>query len=267
MFYSKAASPPFSFPIMAGAMKPMLRKMMNGMMAINGGAVDCSYAEVSSFMVPKMFDPADKDKWALFQAHRPYCVPGYKTKAPQPGDKVPDGPLLSLEEGGPKTTLLAEARKLAKAAGSSKVILSFDSITCPFWRSYGAEDLYYASNGVPTLHVYIREAHPFDEFPAEGAEGPNAKGPIALTRVVNKHKTIADRRLAASEAKALVSKYEGPNVAMFVDELNDKLEKMYEARPWRMYVIEAESAKMIDAISLTPFNMDGKIAAISAATK
>ena len=241
--------------------------MMNGLMAINGGKADCTYAEVSAFMVPKMFNPEDKEKWALFEAQRPYCVPKYVSKAPKPGDVVPDAPLLSLTEGGPSTTLLAEARALAKKANSTKVILSFDSITCPFWRSYGAEDLYYASNGVPTLHVYIREAHPFDEFPAEGAEGPNAKGPIALTRVVNKHKTLAERRQAASDAKTLISKWEGADVAMFVDGLDDKLEALYEARPWRMYVIEAKSATMIGAINLTPFNMAGKIATIRAATK
>merc|ERR1712146_55378 len=135
------------------------------------------------------------------------------------------------------------------------VIISFDSITCPFWRAYAAEDLYKASNKVPTLHVYIREAHPKDEFHA----GPNSMGPIGLARDYNKHATIEDRRASAQDALAIIPKFTGGPATMFVDDMDDALEALYEARPWRQYVIEAESGKMIDAIGLTPFNMAGKI--------
>uniref|UniRef100_A0A7S0JED3 Thioredoxin domain-containing protein n=1 Tax=Calcidiscus leptoporus TaxID=127549 RepID=A0A7S0JED3_9EUKA len=240
-----------------------MRSKMNGMMKIpTEKPGDVTYKDVSSFMVPGMFDPNDKEKWALFLSHRPYCVPGYKSKAPAIGKKVPDGPLLSLEEGGPSSTLLAEAKKLAQATGASKVIISFDSVTCPFWRAYAAEDLYRAVPGIPTLHVCIREAHPLDEFDAEGA---NTSGPLQLTREFNKHKTLSDRRASAKEAKALISKFEPGEITMFVDGMDDKLEALYEARPWRQYVIEAATGKMIDAIGLTPFQMEDKIAAIKAA--
>uniref|UniRef100_A0A7S0JD73 Thioredoxin-like fold domain-containing protein n=1 Tax=Calcidiscus leptoporus TaxID=127549 RepID=A0A7S0JD73_9EUKA len=153
-------------------------------------------------------------------------------------------------------------KKLAQATGASKVIISFDSVTCPFWRAYAAEDLYRAVPGIPTLHVCIREAHPLDEFDAEGA---NTSGPLQLTREFNKHKTLSDRRASAKEAKALISKFEPGEITMFVDGMDDKLEALYEARPWRQYVIEAATGKMIDAIGLTPFQMEDKIAAIKAA--
>ena len=49
--------------------------------------------------------------------------------------------------------------------------------------------------------------------------------------------------------------------------MDDALEALYEARPWRQYVIEAETGVMVDAIGLTPFNMSAKIAVIKAATE
>ena len=118
------------------------------MMKIKGVDGDPTVPEVSAYMVPGMFDPAgDAEKWASFEAQRPYCVPGYSPKAPNPGDVVPDGPLLPLVDG-PETTLLTEARALAAKHGSSKVVLSFDSVTCPFWRAYAAKDLYKAAGSV-----------------------------------------------------------------------------------------------------------------------
>lgn len=245
-------------PVMASTMKPMMRMMMNGMMTVNDKKDDPKYDEVSNFMVPKMFNPEDKEKWAKFLSHRPYCVPGYESKAPKPGDVVPDGPLLSITEGGAPSTLLAEAKKLAAAAGSSKVVLSFDSITCPFWRTYGAEDLFKVTKGVPTLHVYIREAHPEDQFSAHGP------GMIALKRDIMYHKTEADRRQAAKEGLQIIKKFE-PSPTMFMDGMDDKLEKLYEARPWRQYVIDVSTGKMIDGTSLTPFNMAAKIAKVKKA--
>ena len=193
-------APVMANPIQASMMESMMRRMMNGMMKIKGIDTDPTVPEVSNFMVPAMFDPAgDADKWALFQQQRPYCVPGYEPQAPQPGDAVPDGPLFPLVDG-PETTLLTEARALAAKHGTSKVVLSFDSVTCPFWRSYGAKDLYKAAGSIPTLHVYIREAHPKDEFDA----APNGKGPISLAREHNKHQTIEDRRQSAQEALGFI---------------------------------------------------------------
>ena len=83
------------------------------------------------------------------------------------GDKAVDGPIHSIS-GGSSSTLLAEAKKLATAAGSSKVILSFVGITCPFARAYCFEDLFKAKagSGVPTLTIYIREVRGLD-----GAQG------------------------------------------------------------------------------------------------
>ena len=43
---------------------------------------------------------------------------------------------------------------------------------------------------------------------------------------------------------------------------DDNIEALYEARPWRQYIIEAETGKVIAALGLAPFNMDGKLAVI-----
>ena len=66
---------------------------------------------------------------------------------------MPDGKILSIE-GGEASTLLTEAKKIAAAAGSTKVAICFDAITCPFFRAYAAEDMYKVMNGIPMLHVY-----------------------------------------------------------------------------------------------------------------
>ena len=56
-------------------------------------------------------------------------------KSPNVGDKAPDGKILSISGDGTSSTLLTEAKKMAAEAGTSKVILSFDGVTCPFYRS------------------------------------------------------------------------------------------------------------------------------------
>jgi len=203
--------------------------------------------------------------WEKFNEHRGYAVPGYVTKAPQPGDVVPDSKILSLEAGGPDSTLLTEARKLAAEAGSDKVVLAFDAVTCPFFRLYAGEEFAEAAVAakVPTLHVYLREAEPCDVFDAGGM---HCTTPLQLTRLVPWHKTEADRRLVASETKAFLEQYYGKGkVNMWIDTMDDKLEKLYEARPWRQYVIEAKSGKCIAATGLAPFNPIGKLNKIKAA--
>ena len=52
---------------------------------------------------------------------------------------------------------------------------------------------------------------------------------------------------------------------MWMDTMEDTLEAAYEARPWRWYVIEAESGKVITCTNLAPFNMAGKLAKIKKA--
>ena len=47
--------------------------------------------------------------------------------------------------------------------------------------------------------------------------------------------------------------------------MDDALEAKYEARPWRWYVIEAESGKILTSTGLAPFNMAGKLAKIESA--
>ena len=85
-------------------MQPMMRRMMNSMMEIEQTeAPDCTYAEVQGFMVPKMFDPEDKEKYATFVAQRPWCVPGYVSKSPKVGATM-DGSAHSFQGYGRKVS-------------------------------------------------------------------------------------------------------------------------------------------------------------------
>ena len=123
-----------------------------------------------------------------------------------PADAV-DGPIHSID-GGDSSTLLAEAKKLAEAAGSTKCIISFVAITCPFARAYAFVDLYKAtkSSGVPTLHVYIREAEPCDVFDAGGM---HVTSPLAMRRKVYWHTDLEALAKVAKETVKLFEEWEG----------------------------------------------------------
>jgi len=293
--------PLFAWPKLASVMKGKLRSDMNKSMQVTKHENDCSYKEVQDFMVPSSvgnkftdapgtFDPNMKGRirdtngpvvmhrlgmvaagaphsdgitFAKFEEHRGYAVPGYEEKAPQIGDVAPDGKILSLDADGPESTLLTEAKKLAEAAGSKRVILAFTAVTCPFYRAYAAQDLYKMYNGVPVLHIYQREAEPADVFDAGGM---HCTSPLKMRRRVLWHKTEADRRLVAKETKKFLETFMGKgNCTMWMDTMDDELEATYESRPWRQYVIEVESGKIIERLGLAPFNMKGKVAAMKAA--
>jgi len=200
--------------------------------------------------------------WDKFAEHRGYAIPGYVPKHPNVGEIAPDGPILAID-GSPPSTLLTEARKMAAAVNSDKVIICFDAITCPFYRAYAAEDLFNVANGVPQLHVYLREAEPCDVFDAGGM---HATTPLKMKRYIPWHKTEAERAEAAKDTKTFLEGFEGEGkVNMWMDAMDDKLEALYESRPWRWYVIEATSGKVLAQTMLAPFNMDGKLATIKAA--
>lgn len=265
----------FANPKMVSVMKGLLRGKMNGLMLAptEKKGSDPNYKEVQAFMVPSMFNPEDKDdhpmknpriNWATFIVDRPYCVPGYESKAPEVGDDAIDGPLLSIAEGQPETTLLVEAKKLASERGSDKVVLGFDAITCPFWRAYAAQDLYKACGDVPILHIYQREAEPQDTFNAGGSQ---TAFPISCKQIINFHKSEAERRAVAKKAKHLIEKFDKNPVVMYMDGMDDKLEAAYESRPWRYYVLDVNTGKIIAKIGLAPFNMKAKCAVLSAACK
>ncbi|XRB06311.1 hypothetical protein NFJ02_27g62630 [Pycnococcus provasolii] len=267
-----------------------MRSMMNGLMKVTEHNNDCTQKEVADFMVPSSvgkpfkdapgtFDPkmhgrvrdtmmggmmvmdrtemkkagAPHNKgitWEKYCEHRPATTPGYVEKSPNVGDLAPDATIKSIN-GGPDSTLMAEAKKAANAAGTKLVILSFDGITCPFYRAYAAEDLYKVSNGVPHLHVYLREAEPCDVFDAGGM---HMTTPLAMKRPVPWHKTEADRAKIAKETKGFFETFMGDGKCnMWMDTMDDNLEALYEARPWRQYVVDVTTGKVVAKIGLAPF--------------
>lgn len=277
---------------------------MNASMKVTKHDNDCTQEEVAAFMVPSSvgnefldapgtFDPKMEPRirdtascgavvmhrkvmesgsaphnkgitWEKYNEHRGYTTPGYVEKSPKKGDICPDGPIHSIT-GGDSSTLMTEAKKLAKAAGTEKVILSFVGVTCPFARAYCFEDLSKAvGSGIPTLTVYIREAEPCDVFDAGGM---HVTSPVAMRRRTRWHKDPMDRSKIARETKQYFETWLGEgNCNMWMDSMDDQLEAAYEARPWRQYVIEAETGKCVAKLGLAPFNMVGKLKVIQEAT-
>ena len=105
-----------------------------------------------------------------------------------------DGKILSLDPSGAPSTLLAEAKKLAAEAGSDKVMISFDGVSCPFFRLYAAKEFAEAAIAakVPVLHVYIREAEPCDTVRPPHAPAACAHRPRPFTP--------ADERVACARS-------------------------------------------------------------------
>lgn len=260
----RSHSPVFKNSITASMMTSMVRGMVNKMVAIEDNARDCTDEEVQEHEYQAWHeDEKKKDMWDSFVSARPYSVKGYESQAPKVGDNAPDGEVLSMEPDGEPSTLLAEVKALGKKAGSSFVGLSFDSLSCPVWRMYGGYDLCNAMNGVdgikfPVLHVYTREAHGSDDFDAS----PNVKGPMALTRQLPMHKTAGERRQAATEAQSVLAKQlgsKGDSTHWVLDNMDDSLEKAYEARPFRFFILNIETGTVAYANGMCPFNIPAKI--------
>jgi len=227
------------------------------------GIMGMKVMKMSRVEMIKQPDPHNKGiTFEKFSEHRGYALPGYVPKHPKVGDIATDGKILSVD-GGAESTMLTEAKKLAEAAGSDKVIICFDAITCPFFRAYAAEDLHNVAQGVPQLHIYLREAEPCDVFDAGGM---HCVTPLKMKRFIPWHKTPEDRAMAARDTRTFLESFEGKGkVTMFMDTMDDFLEATYEARPWRWYVLEASTGKILGMTNLAPFNMAGKIRAIKAA--
>lgn len=45
-----------------------------------------------------------------------------------------------------------------------------------------------------------------------------------------------------------------------MDTMDDNLEKIYESRPWRQYVVDVKQGTVVGSIGLGPFNHEGKLA-------
>merc|ERR1719231_2099550 len=246
------------FMVPASVGKPFLDKpgtfdkdMKPRMTEIGFGMMGLKLMKMSRVDMAKAGSPHDKGiTWEKFNEHRGYACNGYVPKHPKDGEDAPDGPILPVDGDGAASTLLTEAKKMAEKAGSDKVIICFDAITCPFFRAYAAEDLHKVANGVPQLHVYLREAEPSDEFDAGGM---HCMTPLKMKRHIPVHKTKEDRAMAARDTRSFIESFEGKGkVNMWMDAMDDKLEAAYEARPWRWYVLSMPDCKVITSPASPP---------------
>uniref|UniRef100_A0A7S0WR57 Uncharacterized protein n=1 Tax=Pyramimonas obovata TaxID=1411642 RepID=A0A7S0WR57_9CHLO len=199
-----------------------------------------------------------EDAWKSFQAARPYSLEGYQVKAPKAGDMAPDGTVHPREAGDP-TTLLATVKALAQKSGMDDVAVIFGCSTCPAFRVFGGYDFHQAfkKKALPVLYVYTREAHGHDDFES----AMNLTNPFALTKTINMHKNLEERRAAATLLYGhTVTQHGGKeHINMVLDDLDDGLEKKYEARPFRAYVITASTGQVKYASGVCPFNMEAKM--------
>ena len=256
-FCSISGAPVFKHPIMMSKMMPMMRSMMNNKMGVGDNTVELTMEQVKSHEWDVWHSPG-KD-WNLYTKHRPYNLKDYVNKVPKAGDAAPDAPVLSMVPGSSPSTLLAEAKKLAAAKGTDVVAVLFFSMTCPVGRVYAWHDLYKAATkkGFPVLCVHTSEAHPYGEGGFH--TGVNEAGPMALDKQVPDHKTEDERREAATGAAAVLSKQVGETVTVVLDGMDDALEKAYEARPFRMHLINVKTSTVALQGGVNPLNVPAKL--------
>jgi hypothetical protein len=234
-----------------------------GLLIETAGQADVSYEDVQEFEFGKWHDVPGKN-WDEFVANRPYSIKGYVSQAPLVGGPAPDAPVHALADGTP-TSLLATVAELATKSNGDRVAVIFGSMTCPVWRGWAAADLHRAcaAAGLPILHVYIKEAHAAAEF----QHPVNESGLLKLAEQVTPHASLAERQRAASRAKRHLEAQLSAGrwwsakeeITMVVDSMTDELESSYEARPFRVYVLDATTRVVLHKCSLAPFNLDAKM--------
>ena len=254
---------------LAATMRSIARSKGNAGLHVKvAGDADVTYEQAQAFEFANWYDVPGKD-WEAFKRNRPYSIKGHECRAPSIGAKAPNGAVLSLDEGRAPSTLHKAIDAAAKDSGV--VALIFGSLSCPVWRGWAALDLHndVTAAGIPALHVYQKEAHAAGEFEHKN----NLEGPIALRTPQPPHANEAARRTAAKRAKAHLEAQlwweqppfsSRPRITMVLDGMDDKLEAAYESRPFRLYLVEAASKKVVHSSSLAPFNMDAKRAELKA---
>mmetsp|Transcript_55876 Transcript_55876/g.111993 ORF Transcript_55876/g.111993 Transcript_55876/m.111993 type:complete len:346 (-) Transcript_55876:132-1169(-) len=253
-FCDCSKAPIFSSPVMAGMMMPVMRGVVNGKLAIEKNEADNTAEQVHE-KEDAVWSVKGPEAMESFKLNRPYSVKGFVNKAPKAGEPAPDGTVVPVDSE-EKSTLHAELKKF----GAKFVGLSFDSVTCPVWRGYGGYDLTKAAAGIPVLHVVSLEAHAADVFPTPVNEG----GPFGLARQVNGHTSLAERRTAAGEAQAVISKWLKGAHTYVLDDMDNALEAAYESRPFRFYIIDTEDGTVAHACGMSPFNIPAKVRDIKA---
>mmetsp|Transcript_15067 Transcript_15067/g.50019 ORF Transcript_15067/g.50019 Transcript_15067/m.50019 type:complete len:278 (-) Transcript_15067:75-908(-) len=256
--YINERESPMKLPVLSTIMTPMFRRMM-AFTAGGDPAKDCTQPEVAEMEEKAWKDVEGKD-WRLYQKMRPYNLKSFTSKAPANGSVAPDGPALTLA--GKPTSLLAEVKALGAANGAAHVAVLFDSLTCPIWRTFAGVDLTNAAYGLPVLHVYVLEAHAVGEF-----DTPPLPPPVQIKEEIKVHSSEEERAHAAGLAKALLEAKVGGEVAMILDSMSNELERAYEARPFRAYVIEVATSKVAFASGPGPFNVNAKVTGLKAFAK
>ncbi|MGA2992538.1 MAG: TlpA disulfide reductase family protein [Candidatus Korobacteraceae bacterium] len=143
--------------------------------------------------------------------------------APEPGEKVPDFELRTLE---------GDKIRLSELQDRANVVLTFGSATCPLTAASLAalQQLHkkYREQGVEFLFVYVREAHPGERLPA--------------------HRAMQDKARAA----AVLREEEGITFPILIDDLSGKVHRRYGSLPNPTYIIDRSGRIAFRSFSSRP---------------
>jgi hypothetical protein len=164
-----------------------------------------------------------------------YAVPRFNRCRLRVGDPAPDAPLVALD--GNTTSHIRDR------IGARPLVLIFGSYTWPpFRRQIGDLVRIYDDykDRADFLAVYIREAHPEDEWQMKENDD---QGICYL-----QPKTLAQRAAIANDFR---QRFQFP-IPMGIDTMSDVADHLYAASPERLYIVDA-SGKIVYRGGLGPF--------------
>jgi hypothetical protein len=138
--------------ITMGGGRVMMRSKAGKALAIGDANTEVTHDQVVA-KEAGAWQPKGDEKWAEFQAARPYSLQGYTVLAPKVGDNAPDGVVHTLQDGA-STNLLSAIRDLAKARSNDNIAVIFGCSTCPAFRVFGGYDFHVAFE--KQVHIHIR---------------------------------------------------------------------------------------------------------------
>eukprot|EP00931_Biecheleriopsis_adriatica_P080582 TRINITY_DN53934_c0_g1_i1.p1 TRINITY_DN53934_c0_g1~~TRINITY_DN53934_c0_g1_i1.p1 ORF type:complete len:261 (-),score=70.93 TRINITY_DN53934_c0_g1_i1:23-805(-) len=228
--------------------------MIYSMAVVGDKSEDCTLQDLQQKEAPEAAKRAAlRGKFAPLH-DIPHWQQGWVEKIPDTGGPAPDGIIHRISI--PFQELkLHEALRAMKTAESDMVGLVFFSATCPVFNSM-VHDIapLFEENGIPCLYVYIAEFHTTDGI-------PNSMVPqIDMPRTLKERARVATNHGLGMLVDALNKEDdEEEDVQIYMASMDGSLEMTYEARPWRIYVIDAKTMTIAYKSGPGPMNCKAKL--------
>jgi len=205
--------------------------MMYNMAVIGDADKDCTLLDMQEKQAPEVEKRAAlPDKMNVIE----HWQKGWIEKVPAAGLPAPEGILHSTTAPYSMTTLHTTLRKL-KAPDTDLVGLVFFNATCPVFNClvYDVPPMF-EDAGIPALYVYVAEFHNKDGVPSP------------MVAQIDMPQTLEERGAVAEKygKPMLLDSLSGfevtdADINLMMGSMDNSLEKSYEARPWRLFVINA----------------------------